>query len=82
MQGEQTGEEIEKFKMAQKFLLEKKIACHAGHGLTDESLAVLLETETFEEYNIGHWIISQSVFDGLGNVVGKLKTLCENHPLK
>lgn len=82
LEGEQIDAELELFAQAQKYLIENKIACHAGHGLTDESLMPLLSAELFEEYNIGHWIVSQAVFDGLGPVVGKLKDLCEKHPLK
>ena len=44
-----------------------KIGHHAGHGLTDESVAPLVEANLFEEYNIGHWIISESVFSGMGH---------------
>lgn len=55
---------------------------HAGHGLTDESVVPLLEQGLFEEYNIGHWIISESVFVGIKDVVSQLKKLMEKHPLK
>lgn len=55
---------------------------HAGHGLTHESVLPLLEQGLFEEYNIGHWIISEAVFLGLGEVVKQLKTLMDKHPLK
>jgi pyridoxine 5-phosphate synthase len=55
---------------------------HAGHGLTFESLRPLLEQGKFEEYNIGHWIISEAVFIGLGHVVKEMLTLIQQHPLK
>jgi pyridoxine 5-phosphate synthase len=55
---------------------------HAGHGLTFESLSPLLEQGLFEEYNIGHWIIAESVFIGLGHVIKELLTLMQKHPLK
>ncbi len=29
----------------------------------------------FEEYHLGHWVISQSLFEGLPNVVSKLRKL-------
>ncbi len=54
---------------------------HAGHGLTYESLEPLLKAGKFEEYNIGHWIISESVFLGLGHVIKELLTLIEKYPL-
>lgn len=55
---------------------------HAGHGLTFESLKPLLEEGVFEEYNIGHWIISESVFIGLGHVINKMLSLIHKYPLK
>lgn len=55
---------------------------HAGHGLTFESLKPLLEEGLFEEYNIGHWIISESVFIGLGHVIKEMLTLIQQYPLK
>lgn len=55
---------------------------HAGHGLTFESLQPLLEQALFEEYNIGHWIISEAVFLGLGPVIKEMLTLINKYPLK
>ena len=63
----------ESFARAQQFLAEVGLGCHAGHGLTYESTLVLLKKGYFVEYNIGHWIICEAVFIGLGNVVRKLK---------
>ena len=48
---------------------------HAGHGLTRESLLPLVEANLFEEYNIGHWIICEAVFQGIGPVVKELNEL-------
>lgn len=55
---------------------------HAGHGLTFESLVPLLEEADFEEYNIGHWIIAEAVFIGLGHVIKEMLTLINKYPLK
>lgn len=65
------NELIEKYKRANCFLKDAKINIHAGHGLTLESVLPLLKLSFFEEYNIGHSIISQAIFDGLDNVVKK-----------
>ena len=48
---------------------------HAGHGLTQKNIIPLLKAGLFEEYNIGHWIICEAVFKGLGPVVADLKGL-------
>ena len=68
---------LKEFERAKEFVEERGIACHAGHGLTLESVTPLIEQGLFEEYNIGHWIISESVFMGLGEVVKNLKALFE-----
>ncbi|WP_127717472.1 pyridoxine 5'-phosphate synthase [Halobacteriovorax sp. HLS] len=71
---------LETFSTAKKLLVSKGIGCHAGHGLTQSSLMPLIENNLFEEYNIGHWIICQAVFDGLGNVVNKMASSMEKFP--
>ncbi len=65
---------LESYKRGADILRGAGLAVHAGHGLTAESVMPLLRQGLFEEYNIGHWIICQAVFEGLGNVVRKLKT--------
>jgi pyridoxine 5-phosphate synthase len=80
--GDDCSQFIEQFKVAREFLLQHKIACHAGHGLTDESVKPLLLSGIFEEYNIGHWIICHALFNGLGPTVKSLKSSFEAHALK
>lgn len=77
---ESYDEYITQFLNAKKFLVEKNINCHAGHGLTRKSLMPLLEKNLFEEYNIGHWIICQAVFDGLGPVVKNMSQSLSEYP--
>ncbi len=80
--GDDISKYIEQYKNAREFLNNHKIAAHAGHGLTDESVKPLLESKIFEEYNIGHWIICHALFNGLSNTIKNLKTSFEAHPLK
>lgn len=75
---------LEKIQMFLKILntsSKQKLGLHAGHGLTQESILPLLKQGIFEEYNIGHWIVCQSVFDGLGNVVSNLKKTIQQYSL-
>jgi pyridoxine 5-phosphate synthase len=75
LNGEDTAHFIEQYFEARKFIQSKQIGYHAGHGLTFESTKLLVDQHLFEEYNIGHWIICQSVFDGLKNVVSSMVEL-------
>jgi len=81
LNGEDYDKFLDDYKKAQNFLNEKNIGCHAGHGLTLESVKPLLEHKLFVEYNIGHWIICQAVFNGLGKVVNDLNELFERNQL-
>jgi len=63
------------------FIIEHQIECHAGHGLHLENVVPLLEMGLILEYNIGHAIVSQSVFDGLKPTVKRYVELFERYPL-
>lgn len=73
---------LQKFKKGSMIVKPAGWGYHAGHGLTFDSLAPLLQEGDFEEYNIGHWIIAESVFIGLGHVVKEMLTLMNKYPLK
>lgn len=51
------------------------LLCHAGHGLTYETVSDIARMEEVTEISIGHFLISQSVFEGLPNVVRHFKAL-------
>jgi pyridoxine 5-phosphate synthase len=70
--GEDLSEYLEQFREGKAIVEQANIGYHAGHGLTDESLIPLVESRLFAEYNIGHWIICDSVFSGIANSIGKL----------
>lgn len=63
---------IKDFQAAKEFCNSRSIGFHAGHGLTNENLVPLVENSLFVEYNIGHWIIADSVFNGLDISIKKL----------
>ena len=50
---------------------------HAGHGLTYENVAAVAGIAEIAELNIGHFIIGQSVFDGLPAVVRRFRALMD-----
>lgn len=80
--GDDYSKFLEQYRSAKEFLSNHKIATHAGHGLTNESVIPLLESKIFEEYNIGHWIICHALFNGLSTTIKGLKSIFESHPLK
>ncbi len=52
------------------FLCKKLgIDCHAGHGLNFENVKEISEIENVIELNVGHFLISHSIFNGLEQTV-------------
>ena len=54
------------------------IEVHAGHGLDYKTTRILNKIKEIEEFNIGHFIIGESVFFGLKKVVQKFKKILKN----
>ena len=48
---------------------------HAGHGLDFKSTQFLSKINEIKEFNIGHFIIGESIFYGLSEVVKKMKKI-------
>ena len=51
------------------------LSVHAGHGLTYESTKKISKIKEISEFNIGHFIISESIFYGLKNTIKKFKKI-------
>ena len=51
--------------LAEKYGIE----VHAGHGLDYKTTKVLKKIKEIKEYNIGHFIIGESIFYGLAKVI-------------
>ena len=63
------NKEYSKIKNAAIFSSKIGLDVHAGHGLTYESAKVISNIKEINEYNIGHFIISESIFIGLKNSI-------------
>ena len=45
------------------------IEVHAGHGLDYKTTKILSKIKEIKEFNIGHFLIGESVFYGLSKVI-------------
>ncbi|MEJ2311924.1 MAG: pyridoxine 5'-phosphate synthase [Gemmatimonadales bacterium] len=54
---------------------EAGLAVHAGHGLTYENVAPVAAIREVEELNIGHSIVSRSVFVGIETALTEMKEI-------
>ena len=67
--------ELNKIKKA--VFLGNKIGLevHAGHGLTYKSAKILSKVKGIKEFNIGHFLIGESIFSGLANTIKAFKKI-------
>lgn len=67
--------ELARLAAAARLAEEHGISCHAGHGLTFGNVGPVAAIPEVVELNIGHFLIGQAIFDGLGPVVATMKRL-------
>ena len=69
--------ELKKIKKCSSYAKSLGIEVHAGHGLDYESTRLLSQIKEITEFNIGHFIVGESIFFGLKNVIKKFKKICK-----
>ncbi len=65
-------------KRIQKAVLKGRelgLEVHAGHGLTYVSAKILSKVKGIQEFNIGHFLIGESIFDGMSSTIKKFKRI-------
>jgi pyridoxine 5-phosphate synthase len=62
---------------AARYAREIGLAVHAGHGLTYLNVQPVAAIPEIEELNIGHSIVSRSVFRGMGEAVATMRRLVD-----
>jgi len=69
------GNEFFKIKKCCKLAKKIGLEVHAGHGLDYKTTAILSKLKEIEEFNIGHFIIGESIIHGLKNTIKKFKKI-------
>ena len=72
------NEELNRIKKCSILANKLNIEVHAGHGLDYKTTKILTKIREIEEFNIGHFIIGESIFIGLSNVIKKFKRIIKN----
>jgi pyridoxine 5-phosphate synthase len=73
--GDTQQAELERVVAAASYGQQIGLIVNAGHGLHYENVTAIARIPEIIELNIGHAIIAQSVFDGLGAAVSNMKRL-------
>jgi pyridoxine 5-phosphate synthase len=67
--------ELAKIKLCAKIADSIGLEVHAGHGMDYKTTKILSKIKEIKEFNIGHFIIGESIFDGLKKVIKNFKIL-------
>ena len=60
-------------KVASDYATKLGLEVHAGHGMDYKTTSVLSKIKNIKEFNIGHFIIGESIFFGLSKTIKKIK---------
>ena len=67
--------EFKKIKKAVNFANLIGLEVHAGHGITFSSAKVLVKIKGIKEFNIGHFLIGESIFKGIKVSIKQFKKI-------
>ena len=67
--------ELKKIKKAVILGNRLGLEVHAGHGLTFKSSKILSKIKGISEFNIGHFLIGEAIYIGLGNTIKKFRKI-------
>ena len=69
------NEELDRIIKMANYADSINLEVHAGHGITNRSIKALAKIGIIKEFNIGHFIIGESIFVGLEKAIREMKSL-------
>ena len=67
--------ELRRIKKSSVLAKKLNIEVHAGHGLDYQTTKILSKINEIQEFNIGHFIIGESIFFGLSKIIKNFKKI-------
>ena len=75
--GDERAAELARIADAAALAVKNGIEPHAGHGLTFDNVQPIAAIPQIAELNIGHFLIGEAIFEGLGPVVERMRALMD-----
>jgi len=76
-EGEARAAELRRIADAAALAVKNGVEPHAGHGLTFDNVQPIAAIPQIAELNIGHFLIGEAIFEGLGPVVQRMRQLMD-----
>ena len=76
-EGAARDQELARIQVAAQHAERIGLECHAGHGLSFDTVAPIAAIPSLVELNIGHFLIGEAVFGGLEKAVRRMRALMD-----
>jgi len=76
-EGARQAAELERIRAAAREAAALGLECHAGHGLSFDTVKPIAAIPEIVELNIGHFLIGEAIFVGLGDAVRRMRALMD-----
>ena len=77
-EGADRQRELDRIIAAAKHAERIGLECHAGHGLTFDTVGPIAAIPTLMELNIGHFLVGEAIFGGLESAIRRMRALMDN----
>jgi pyridoxine 5-phosphate synthase len=75
--GQQQQQELHRLEDAARHAAALGIECHAGHGLSYETVGPVAAIPALRELNIGHFLVGEAIFTGLADSIRQMRACME-----
>lgn len=75
--GAKAQAELERIVQSAKLAVDLGLECHAGHGLTFDTVGPVAAIAGIAELNIGHFLVGEAIFSGLDSAIKRMRNLMD-----
>ncbi|MGH6928276.1 MAG: pyridoxine 5'-phosphate synthase [Dongiaceae bacterium] len=75
--GEEQARHLRRLQAAAAHAGAIGLECHAGHGLTFDTVGPVAAIPSIAELNIGHFLVGESIFGGLDSAIRRMRALMD-----
>lgn len=75
--GKTREQELERIRTGAALAAEAGLECHAGHGLSFDTVGAIAEIPQIRELNIGHFLVGEAIFSGLDSAIKRMRALMD-----
>ena len=75
--GQEQDRQFRRIAEAARVAEDLSLECHAGHGLTFDTVGPVAAITTIVELNIGHFLVGEAIFGGLESSIKRMRALMD-----